>query len=527
MSMHADNIIETKGALILGAGVAGLFTALKLSPFPALVLADAHPGVSGSSARAQGGIAASVAKGDSWQAHAADTVAAGAGLCDPTIAALVTREAPARIEDLVAFGAPFDRRKDGSLAVGREAAHSAARIVHVNGDRAGAAVMRALTERAFAAPSVTLLEGFHAIELAMEDGRVAGLFARYGAGESARLVLFRAQEVILATGGIGALYAVTTNPTETRGEGLGMAARAGAVIADPEFVQFHPTAIAVGRSPVPLATEALRGQGATLIDEKGRRFMPAIHVDAELGPRDIVARAIHRQIAAGHKVFLDCREAVGSKFAQAFPTVYEACREEGIDPATQPIPVVPAAHYHMGGIATDTRGRTSLKGLRAVGECAATGLHGANRLASNSLLEALVFGARVAEDLREHGLLRAGRGTLPTPGSFRVPPPPQALRDAMARLVGLERCAEGLTQASRIVSQIERAGAHEPALLNMTAGAKLVIAGALARRESRGSHFRTDHPQTDPHGERTFLTLAQAERTIAEPGATVPARSLA
>ncbi|MGC9954351.1 MAG: L-aspartate oxidase [Rhizomicrobium sp.] len=527
MSLQTDNVIETKGALILGAGAAGLFTALKLSPYPALVLADAHPGVSGSSARAQGGIAASVGEGDSWQAHAADTVAAGAGLCDPTIAALVAREASARIEDLVRFGAPFDRRKDGSLAVGREAAHSAARIVHVRGDCAGAAVMHALTERVAATPSITLLEGFHAIELAVEDGRVAGLFARYSAGELPRLVLFRAQEVILATGGLGALYAVTTNPPETRGEGLGMAARAGAVIADAEFVQFHPTAIAVGRVPAPLATEALRGQGATLIDETGRRFMPAIHVDAELGPRDVVARAIHRQIAAGHKVFLDCREAVGVKFAEAFPTVYEACREAGIDPATQPIPVAPAAHYHMGGIATDTRGRSSLEGLRAVGECAATGLHGANRLASNSLLEALVFGARLAEELRERDTLRADRGTLPTPERFRVLPPPQVLRDAMSRLVGLERSAEGLNEALRIITQIERAGAHEPTLLNMTATAKLVVAGALARRESRGSHFRTDYPQTDLYGVRTFLTLAEAERMIAEPGANAPTRSLA
>jgi L-aspartate oxidase len=527
MSLQADNVIETKGALILGAGAAGLFTALKLSPYPALVLADAHPGVSGSSARAQGGIAASVAEGDTWQAHAADTVAAGAGLCDPTIAAMVASEASARIDDLVRFGAPFDRRKDGSLAVSREAAHSAARIVHVHGDSAGAAVMRALADSALGTPSITLLEGFHAIELAVEDGRVAGLFARYGAGDFSRLVLFRAQEVILATGGLGALYAVTTNPVETRGEGLGMAARAGAVIADPEFVQFHPTAIAVGVSPAPLATEALRGQGAILIDETGRRFMPAIHAAAELGPRDVVARAIHRQIAAGHKVFLDCREAVGAKFAGAYPTVYAACRDAGIDPATQPIPVAPAAHYHMGGIATDTLGRSSLEGLRAVGECAATGLHGANRLASNSLLEALVFGAHLADDLRERGTLRVSRGTLPTPERFRALPPPQVLREAMSRLVGLERCAEGLNEALRIIAQIERAGANEPTLLNMTATAKLVAAGALARRESRGSHFRTDYPQTDPCGVRTFLTLTQAERLIAESETKTTARNLA
>ena len=516
MSLHVDNIIEAEGALVLGTGVAGLFTALKLAPFPTLVLADAHPGISGSSARAQGGIAAAVGAGDTWQAHAADTVAAGAGLCDPQIAALVTREAPARIDDLVRFGAPFDRKSDGSLAVGREAAHSAARIVHVNGDRAGAEVTRALAERARETPSITMLEGFHAVELAMEDGRVTGLFARTGSSTFSRLVLFRARTVILATGGLGALYAVTTNPPEARGEGLGMAARAGAVIADPEFVQFHPTAILAGNDPAPLATEALRGRGAILIDENGRRFMPAIHPDAELGPRDVVARAIHREIAAGHKVFLDCREAVGAKFAREFPTVYAACREEGIDPAMQPIPVAPAAHYHMGGIATDTRGRTSLEGLWAVGECAATGLHGANRLASNSLLEALVFGARTADDVRGLGLRHLGHGTPPFPGRFAVPSAPYVLRQAMSRLVGLERDAVGLCEALRVVAKMERAGAQEPALLNVTAAATLVIAGALARRESRGSHFRTDYPETDAQGVRTFLTLTEAQKIAAD-----------
>src|ERR1700744_5719178 len=334
-----DNIIEVPGALVLGAGMAGLFTALKLSPFPALVLAGARPGTSGSSAWAQGGIAAAMGEGDSWQSHAADTIAAGAGTCDPKIVEIVTREAPSRIEDLLALGAPFDRNADGTLALGREAAHSAKRIVHVRGDRAGAEVTRTLAERAMATPSIQILEGFHALELAIENGRVTGVFARYGTGHGTRLVLFRAKAVIFATGGLGALYAVTTNPLETRGEGMGMAARAGGVIADAEFVQFHPPAIAIGRDPAPLATEALRGEGATLIDETGERFMSDIHPDAELAPRDVVARGLHRQIAAGHKTFLDCREAIGAKFSDRFPTVYAACMSAGIDPATQPIPV--------------------------------------------------------------------------------------------------------------------------------------------------------------------------------------------
>jgi L-aspartate oxidase len=527
MARTIDNVIEAKGALVLGAGVAGLFTALKLSPFPALVLAGTRPGVSGSSAWAQGGIAAAMDENDSADAHATDTLVAGAGLCDPAIARLVAHEAPARIEDLIALGAPFDRSPDGKLALGREAAHSANRIVHIRGDRAGAEITRTLAERALATPSITLLEGYHAVELAMEDGRVTGLFARYGAGPHARLVLFRAPAVIFATGGLGALFAVTTNPSEARGEGLGMAARAGAIIADPEFVQFHPTAIAVGRDPAPLATEALRGDGGILVDENGRRFMPAIHKDGELAPRDIVARAIHREIAGEHKIFLDCTKALGARFQEKFPTVYGACASAGIDPAREPIPVAPAAHYHMGGIATDARGRASLDGLWAVGECASTGLHGANRLASNSLLEGLVFGARVADDVRGTIAEGVGRGTPAAPERFASPLPPHVLREAMTRHVGLERDAPGLREALHAIEQVERVSGGEPALLNMTASAKLVAAAAIARNESRGGHYRRDFPKTSPSAERTFLTLAEAEIIARNEAERAPARSAA
>jgi L-aspartate oxidase len=512
MTRHIDSIIECKGALILGAGIAGLFTALKLAPFPATVLAGTRPGMSGSSAWAQGGIAAAMGADDSWQSHASDTMVAGAGLCDPAVVDLVAREAPGRIRDLLDLGVPFDRKTDGTLALGREAAHSAKRIVHIHGDRAGAEISRTLAERALATPSITLLEGFHAVELALEDGRVTGLFARTGIGPNTRLVLFRAPAIIFATGGLGALYAVTTNPLESRGEGLGMAARAGAVIADPEFVQFHPTAIDIGRDPAPLATEALRGEGAILVDERGRRFMLDVHPDAELAPRDVVARALHREIAAGHKTFLDCTQAIGASFEQRFPTVYGACKSAGIDPATQPIPVAPAAHYHIGGIAIDARGRASLDGLWAVGECAATGLHGANRLASNSLLEGLVFGARAAEDVVTNVIARTGRGTPPAPERFASPAPPHVLRDAMTRLVGLERDEAGLSEALAVIAQVERAGGNEPALLNMTAAARLVTAAALTRRESRGGHYRTDYPNTDPASTRTFMTLSDAEK---------------
>src|SRR5476649_1626946 len=520
---RVDNIVETDGALILGAGIAGLFTALKLAPMPSIVLAGTRPGLSGSSAWAQGGIAASVGEGDSWQSHAHDTMVTGAGLCDPAIVDLVAQEAHSRIEDLVAYGAPFDRKGDGSLALGREAAHSLPRIVHVKGDGAGAAISATLAARANEKDCITLLEGFHAVELAVENGRVTGIFARSGIGPDARLILFRARAVILATGGLGALYAVTTNPLESRGEGLGMAARAGALIADPEFVQFHPTAIAVGRDPAPLATEALRGEGAVLVNARGERFMTAIHNDAELAPRDIVARAIHRQIVSGQKVFLDCRQAIGPAFAAHFPTVFAACMSAGIDPARDMIPVAPAAHYHMGGIASDAHGRSSLPGLWVVGECAATGLHGANRLASNSLLEGLVFGARVADDVR--GQLAAGalRGLPPAPQRFASPAPPHVLRGAMSRDVGVERNADGLRAALAVIGRLETMS-NEPALLNMTAAAKLVTAAALARNESRGGHWRSDFPQVAKTGVRTFMTLADAER-IASQAQAAPRRA--
>lgn len=518
MTERIDNVIETKGALILGAGLAGLFTALKLAPFPSLILCGARPGTTGSSVWAQGGIAAAVAPGDTWQAHAADTIAAGAGLCDPKIVRLVAQEAAARVADLVACGAPFDRDAAGALAVAREAAHSAARVVHVSGDRAGLEITRAIAHAALAAPSVTVMEGFHAIELAAEGGRVTGLFARYGTGPDTKLILFRAPAIVFATGGLSALYAVTTNPPESRGEGLGMAARAGARIADPEFVQFHPTALAVDRDPAPLATEALRGEGAVLVDETGRRFMPGVHPAAELAPRDVVARAIHREIARGRRVFLDCTRAVGDKFPARFPTVYASCIEAGIDPVTAPIPVAPAAHYHMGGIATDANGRTSLEGFWAVGECASTGLHGANRLASNSLLETIVFGARAAEDIKSRVTTGRASGNPPAPTRFLAVPPPKMLRDAMTRYVGLERDQAGLEKALAIIAAVERAANGEPSLLNMVVAARLVATAALERRESRGGHFRSDHPQTDEVPKRTFMTLA--DTLSAAPGNT-------
>jgi L-aspartate oxidase len=489
--------IAHDGVLVVGAGLAGLSAALAAAPRKTLVLTDAPLSHGCSSAWAQGGMAAALSDGDSAERHAADTVAAGAGLVDPTMARLLTEEGPAAVRALADLGAPFDRTPDGAFAQSLEAAHSRPRVARVKGDQAGKAIMDVVITAVLAAPHIEVRAG-HRLRGLLQDaeGRMRGVIAEHAGA----LIEITAPATILATGGVGGLYAVTTTPAELKGEGLGLAALAGAAIADPEFVQFHPTAIDIGRDPAPLATEALRGEGAVLVGADGERFMTRYHPDAELAPRDVVARAIHAEREAGGGAFLDARAAVGEHFPDEFPAVFAACLAGGVDPRTQPIPVAPACHYHMGGIATDAQGRTTLHGLYAAGECASTGVHGANRLASNSLLEAAVFGARAGR--------AAAREAQPAPARLvrlLTPELPadavQALRQAMSRDAGVIRDADGLLRLLGVIEALEARHGRTAAL----AAARLIAASALARSESRGGHFRADHPRADADPRRTFV----------------------
>lgn len=515
--------VSCTDVLVVGSGLAGMVAALRLAPRRVTLLTKTEGLPGGSSLWAQGGIAAALGADDTPQAHAADTVEAGAGLTDPALADLLAREGAERLAAWIDAGLPVDRDAQGRPAVGREAAHSAPRILHAGGDATGRTVVGWLAERVRQAPHITVRTGAVAWELVRARGRVCGLLAFHAGADAdggGGWVFHRCGSVLLATGGIGQLYRHSTNPAEATGDGLALAALAGAGLRDLEFVQFHPTALASdapGRTP--LLTEALRGAGALLLDGAGHRFMPAEHPLAELAPRDVVARAIGRRIARGEPVLLDLRAIWAAGGAARFPTVAGICAEAGIDPARRPVPVAPAAHYHMGGIATDRDGRSDVPGLWACGEVAGTGVHGANRLASNSLLEALVLAERAAAAILAGPV--PALPPVPVPRAPALPADAAALealsgrvravmsagcglvRDgagleaAAAALAGVQREADGLPRAATAglagaAGERVRAAAELRSRLIVS---RLIVQAALARRESRGAHCRTDWPE--------------------------------
>jgi L-aspartate oxidase len=496
-------------AIVVGGGLAGMLTALDLRPLRTALVSYKKLGEMTSSAWAQGGIAAAVGDDDSPALHAADTVAAGAGLVEAHVAARLAADAPHAIEELASLGVRFDRTDPEHYALSREGAHSRRRILRAGGDATGAELVRAVEIAVRETPSVVLFEGARALDVALDEDThaVTGLYLR---DENGDVVTLSAPAVVLATGGIGGLYRYTTNPIASRGTGIAIAARAGATLADLEFVQFHPTALDVPSDPLPLVSEAVRGEGALLIDDLGERIMVDIDPALELAPRDVVARRVSGVHREGRRAYLDAR-SIPDDFAERFPTIFASCMRFGIDPRVAPIPIVAAEHYHMGGIAVDECGRSDIPGLYACGEVAATGVHGANRLASNSLLESVVYPERIAADIRAV-LATAPARVDAHPRTFA--PRVEAkradidrLRDQMTNAVGVLRSEVNLEHARRLFVETA-ADAEAEDLRDAATTSALMAYAALARRESRGGHFRTDFPDTSRDERRSYTRLA-------------------
>ncbi len=468
--------------VVVGRGVAGMATALAAAPAHVVLLCRETVPAGSASMLAQGGIAAAIGAGDSAAAHAADTLEAGAHHNDPAAVEWLCESAPATVVWLQAQGVAFDRAPDGTLQLGREGGHGAARIVHAGGDASGAAVVRALRARTDAAGHVELRGGVEVEALLLREGRVAGVRTRDAKGRQEEI---EAAAVVLATGGIGALFARTSNPPGANGAGLALAIAAGADTRDLEFVQFHPTALDVGGQSLPLLTEALRGAGAHIIDERGRALMRGLHPLADLAPRDVVARRVWEVQRAGSRTLLDATGVTGD-WNLRFPTVLAACLAHGWDPRREPLPITPAAHFHMGGVAADLDGRSSLAGLYVAGEVACNGVHGANRLASNSLLEGIACGRRL-------GAALAHASAPPAHGAFRwaelgagLPEASlPALRDLLWQAAGPVREGIALRDAWRTAHAAAAAG------WQMRLAAALLRAARL-RRRSLGAHHRND-----------------------------------
>ncbi|MDE2319265.1 MAG: L-aspartate oxidase [Rhodospirillales bacterium] len=460
--------------IIIGGGVAGLMAALAAAPRPVILINPMALGQGAASWLSQGGMAAAVGSDDAVDLHIADTLSAGAGLCDKHIVSKIISAGPTIIEKLLAYGVPFDRNSDGTMALGLEAAHSQKRILHGGGDCTGSTIMRTLIDKIHKTSSVRILKG-SVKRIFVADHGVSGVQVLKGK----ETFHIKSDRVLLATGGIGGLFRYSTNPPNAIGQGLILASEAGVVLRDLEFIQFHPTALDIAVSPLPLISEAVRGEGARFVDERGDFFMNG----HDLAPRDIVARSVFTHLAKGHRVFLDASR-IAAQFSARFPSIYLSCLKAGVDVFTQPIPVTPAAHYHMGGIAVDEFGRTNIEGLYAAGEVACTGLHGANRLASNSLLEAAVCGEEI-------GRIMAGQAAKQLKALPEMPlpntPDAQEVRDVMSTNCGLLRSERGLNEAAEILSAMSQ---NNPA----AALSLRIVEAALARKISVGAHARLDQP---------------------------------
>ena len=513
MSRFSGGTIPTMSAtapeadfLLIGAGVAGLRAAIELAPAGRVLVLVKREVADSSTQLAQGGIAAALSDEDEISLHLQDTLNAGDGLCNPEAARVLVQDAPQRIEELIAWGTEFDR-EGTKLTFGREGAHSRNRILHAHGDSTGREIQRALYAKAKTLPQISIREFEFSTDLVTANGRVCGVRVIDEGGQKNTI---HASAVLLATGGMGQLYLNTTNPSVATGDGVAMAYRAGAEVTDLEFIQFHPTALYLKKAPRFLLSEALRGEGAYLRNMEMSRFMAKYHPMAELAPRDVVARAIMHELersrAKDAVVYLDLTHLDEAHVQRRFPRIYKTCMQYNVDITTELIPIRPAAHYAMGGVRTDLDGRASLPGLYAAGEAAGTGVHGANRLASNSLLEGLVFGARAGKKMRDELKAPAGKVSGLPPAAYSNGPvsvPVDAsineLQTLMWSQVGIVRTGSGLKQAVERIKQMEPQVARplsrrEFEARNLQIAGLLVARSALAREESRGAHYRTDFP---------------------------------
>jgi L-aspartate oxidase len=496
--------------VVIGSGIAGLTAALRLRGQVEKVLVVTKDVLdAGSTQWAQGGIAAALGPGDTPEQHEHDTLVAGAGACDADAVRVLVTEGPEAVRELIALGTIFDHDPDGELSLTREGGHHRDRIAHAGGDATGAEIERALVSVVKADPAIEIVERALVLDLLPAETRpaekrgVAGVTLHVlGEGTRGGVGAVHARAVILATGGIGQIYAVTTNPSVSTGDGVAAALRAGARLRDIEFIQFHPTVLYLGpgaRGQLPLVSEAVRGEGAHLLNGKGERFMPGQHELAELAPRDVVAKAIMKQMAAegSDHVFVDGRMLGEEVWRVRFPTILQNCRRAGINPVIDLIPVAPACHYFCGGVETDLDGATNLAGLYACGEVASSGVHGANRLASNSLLEGLVFARRIAAQLHDQPLSRGQPAADDRPAGLVDGSVVQAMQRAMSKYAGglrdahgLDSCAAELASLAEVRSQ--RAGLEAWEATNMMTVATAIVASARLREESRGAHWRDD-----------------------------------